>query len=61
MRDAGGRRVTTAFVDGNPPTNDAYPMHVCPPANITPGSGQVWSGYAMSGIRIDQNKFTCAS
>lgn len=36
------------YVDGNPPTRDAYPMHVCP------------NSYAMSGIHVDHNLFTCA-
>jgi hypothetical protein len=48
--------VTTEFVDGNPPTDDSYPMHVCPPASLPSDS---YAGYAMTGIRIDQNKFTC--
>lgn len=41
--------VTFEYVDGNPPTNDAYPMHVC--------SG---SDMAMSGIHINHNLLTCA-
>lgn len=37
------------YVDGNPPTADSYPMHVC--------GG---SSYAMSGIHAANNLFTCA-
>jgi len=44
-----GTPVTSEYVDGNPATQDGYPMHVC-------GSG----GYGMSGIRVDYNLFTCA-
>lgn len=36
------------YVDGNPPTADNYPMHVCP------------SDYAMAGIHVNNNLFTCA-
>jgi hypothetical protein len=50
--------VTTERVDGNGnPTEDGFPMHVCPPGSP---SGGLYNGYAMSGIRIDQNNFNCA-
>jgi len=35
------------LVDGNPPHNDTFPMHVCPPS------------YAMAGIQVNKNLFTC--
>jgi len=41
--------VTFEYVDGTPATQDSYPMHVCPTY-----------AFAMSGIRTDQNLFTCA-
>ncbi|HVZ32933.1 MAG TPA: hypothetical protein VG963_10925 [Polyangiaceae bacterium] len=47
--------VITETVD--PGTQDGFPMHVCPPGSP---SGGLYNGYAMSGIRIDQNKFNCA-
>lgn len=49
--------VTSEYVDGSPGTQDSWPMHVCYPGST--GSG-TYSGYAMSGIRVDQNNFTCA-
>lgn len=44
-----GTSAVSEYVDGNPGTNDSYPMHVC-------GSG----GYAMSGIHVSNNLFNCA-
>jgi hypothetical protein len=44
----------TDYLDGNPPTEDAFPMHVCPGWT---GTGP--STFAMAGIRIDKNEFTC--
>jgi hypothetical protein len=40
---------------GNSPTQDAYPMHVCPP----PPPNQ--TSYGMAGIRIDHNEFVCVN
>ncbi len=49
---------SNAVFDGDPPhapTEDSYPMHVCPP----PPQGQ--SSYGLAGIRIDQNEFVCVN
>ncbi|NOK15836.1 hypothetical protein [Corallococcus carmarthensis] len=46
---APGTAVVSEYVDGNPATTDSYPMHVC-------GAG----GYAMSGINVGSNLYTCA-
>lgn len=46
----GGMAVQFEFVDGNPATQDGFPMHVCGASNH----------YAMSGIDPGQNRFTCA-
>jgi hypothetical protein len=43
--------VVSEYVDGNPATVDAYPMHVC-------GAG-IADEYAMTGIHVDRNLFTC--
>ncbi|MBN8232691.1 hypothetical protein JYK02_34755 [Corallococcus macrosporus] len=44
---APGTAVVLEYVDGT--TTDSYPMHVC-------GAG----GYAMSGIHLGNNQYTCA-
>jgi len=38
--------ISSEFVDGNPATQDEFPMHVC-------------SAGVMTGIRDDRNEFTC--
>jgi hypothetical protein len=41
-----GTPVSSEFVDGNPATQDEFPMHVC-------------SAGVMTGVRLDRNEFTC--
>jgi hypothetical protein len=50
---------STATIDANPPTQDGFPMHVCTGQTTTPPT--IGSPYAMAGISIAENAFTCVN